>query len=625
MTAHLREDACSKAAIIFALAMICYNANGKTIGSGDTLPARYLPFSILRQGSFYLDDYPFLHHRKAYWARRIGDHYVSSYPVGAPIAALPWYAAAIVAGTERAEQRSGDLEKLAAAGTVALSVAALYAALCRVSTRRGAFWITLAYALGTSSLSLSSQALWQHGPSQLALSVAILCLVRAREAEAPWAGLAGLPLGFAVVCRQTNIALLLPLAVYVALVHRRQILFFAAAAAVPLSFQLWYNAAYLGDAFALQVPLGFRFWRGRAMNTLPGLLVSPSRGLFVYSPVLVFSLVGFALAWRKRGDLLVRTLAIGVLLDLAVHARWWVWWGGGCYGPRYLADLTPVLAVAIHPCVGLLERVRAWRIAFGATLAWSVLAHAAGAYWYNGDWDKKLVGPNAGLYERLWSWNDNPLLNSFREASAKLVATIAGSPALPHLARERALSAESQASPDEDRALLALRDSYAASGAADRAARVEELRRSRFTPEHRLDWKFEDELVLAGIDERRTDARTMEITFHWRAERRPSESYASFTWWTGTGCGGKQDHVLGTPGRPTTDWVAGQTFKQRQRLTLPESTRSGCVLHLGVWSPRTGSRLYMRNWPLWERSRELLRVSGGRVAVASAPGRLFTR
>ena len=56
MTAQLREDTCSKAAIIFSLAMICYSANGKTIGSGDTLPARYLPFSILRRGSFYLDD-----------------------------------------------------------------------------------------------------------------------------------------------------------------------------------------------------------------------------------------------------------------------------------------------------------------------------------------------------------------------------------------------------------------------------------------------------------------------------------------------------------------------------------------------------------------------------------------
>jgi hypothetical protein len=404
-------------------------------------------------------------------------------------------------------------------------------------------------------------------------------------------------------------------------------LLFAAAAAVPLSFQLWYNAAYLGDAFAPQVPMGFRFWRGRATNTLPGLLVSPSRGLFVYSPVLVFSLVGFLLAWRKRGDLLVRALAIGVLLDLAVHARWWVWWGGGCYGPRYLADLTPAFAFAIQPCVGLLGRVRAWRIAFGATLAWSVLAHAAGAYWYDGDWDKKLVGPNVRLYDRLWSWSDNPLLNSFREIAAGAVSTFAGSPALPDLARQHALVAEMEASPDEDRAWLALREWYASVGAPQDAARIEERRRSRFTPEHRLDWKFEDELVLTGVDWRPVDAHAIELTFYWAAPRRPSERYAAFTWWSGSRCGARQDHVLGTPGRPTSAWVAGQTFKQRHRLALPGPTGTDCVLHVGVWSPQTSARLYIRGWPLWERGRALLRVSGARVEVVSFPGwaRFFTR
>jgi hypothetical protein len=79
MLAYLREDAWSEATMIFALAMVCYTANGKSIGSGDTLPARYLPFGVLRQGSFYLDDYPLLHRGKAYSIRRIGDHDVSFY------------------------------------------------------------------------------------------------------------------------------------------------------------------------------------------------------------------------------------------------------------------------------------------------------------------------------------------------------------------------------------------------------------------------------------------------------------------------------------------------------------------------------------------------------------------
>ena len=51
MLAYLREDAWSEATMMFALAMVCYTANGKSIGSGDTLPARCLPFGVLRQGA----------------------------------------------------------------------------------------------------------------------------------------------------------------------------------------------------------------------------------------------------------------------------------------------------------------------------------------------------------------------------------------------------------------------------------------------------------------------------------------------------------------------------------------------------------------------------------------------
>jgi hypothetical protein len=599
---------------VFALAMVCYTANGKTIGSGDTLPARYLPFAILNHGTFYLDDFPFLHHRKAYWMQRIGNHRVSFYPVGAAIAALPWYVPAIIAGAQPGERRSEDLEKLAAAGMVALSVALLFAALRRLTTRKGALWITLTYALGTSSLSLSSQGLWQHGASQLAFSMAIVCLVRARQGDAWWAGLAGLPLAFAVVCRQTNLALFVSLAGYVALVHRRQLALFAASAAVPFAFQLWYNVTYLESFFWTQIALDSRHWRGQAKNTLPGLLLSPSRGLFVYSPVFVFSLVGFALAFRRGGDGVVRAIALGALLVLGVYSRWWEWWGGACYGPRMLADLAPLLAYAIHPCVDFLERVRAWRLVFGAALAWSVLAHAAGAYWYDGSWGGRLSSPNEGLYATLWAWRDNPLLNSFRDVTVGGFAAIAGGREPADLARERALRAEIQASPDEDRPLIALRDLHAASGATADAARIEALRRSRFTPEHRLDWQFEDELLLLGVDERPVGTQEIEITFYWKAARQPTEPYAVYTRWRRAECGETQDHVLGSPGHPTTHWVAGQTFKQRYRLAVP--LREGvCALRIGVWSPRTGSRLYIRHWPLWQPSRDLLHVSAGRVAI----------
>jgi hypothetical protein len=200
MSPALRHDLISEATLVFASAMVCYTANGETITTGDALPARHLPFAILRHGTFYLDDFPFLYEGKdAYWARKVGEHYVSFYPVGAAVLALPFYVPAVFsAGTTHAEARSAELEKLAASGTVALSVAFLYAALTRLASRRWAFTLAVAYGLGTSSLSVSSQALWQHGPAQLCLALGIFFFVLGRERPL-FTMLAGLPLAFAIV------------------------------------------------------------------------------------------------------------------------------------------------------------------------------------------------------------------------------------------------------------------------------------------------------------------------------------------------------------------------------------------------------------------------------------------
>ena len=46
---------------LFALVLGIYLLNGRAIASGDTAPNRYLPVSILRDGSFYLDGFPFLY------------------------------------------------------------------------------------------------------------------------------------------------------------------------------------------------------------------------------------------------------------------------------------------------------------------------------------------------------------------------------------------------------------------------------------------------------------------------------------------------------------------------------------------------------------------------------------
>src|SRR5207244_3631283 len=62
-----RDDPIYTATLLFAIVLAGYMANGRTIWSWDTLPARYLPFGILRHGTFYLDDFPALYAGHPQW------------------------------------------------------------------------------------------------------------------------------------------------------------------------------------------------------------------------------------------------------------------------------------------------------------------------------------------------------------------------------------------------------------------------------------------------------------------------------------------------------------------------------------------------------------------------------
>ena len=46
--------------LLFFTVLIAYLANGRTIGAGDTLPSAYLPWSLLGQKNFDLDEFPTL-------------------------------------------------------------------------------------------------------------------------------------------------------------------------------------------------------------------------------------------------------------------------------------------------------------------------------------------------------------------------------------------------------------------------------------------------------------------------------------------------------------------------------------------------------------------------------------
>ena len=128
------------------------------------------------------------------------------------------------------------------------------------------------------------------------------------------------------------------------------------------------------------------------MHGLAGLLLSPSRGLLVFSPFLAMSLWGAVLAWRRAEFASLRPITLATVLLLAVESRWFDWWGGWGFGYRRIVDLVPMLVVLIAPTMGWVGEASWRRVVFGAFVSWSVCVQVLGAYAYDLDgWNAKRV------------------------------------------------------------------------------------------------------------------------------------------------------------------------------------------------------------------------------------------
>lgn len=404
--------------LLFVVLLAGYLANGRVLPSGDSLPARYLPFSLLRHGTFTLDRFPHLYEEAKAWAplldglpyfiRRHDGHYLSSYSPGPGLVALPIHAVPVLAGASLAWAPA--LEKLAAAVITALSAVLVFLSLERLVSRRWAVVLTLIYGLGTSSLSMSSQALWQHGPTQL--FVALLVWAVTGRIGRPQIGLAGLAMAAAAAVRGSNALLVFPVGLWLLWRYPRLSPWLALGAVPPIAAVLLYNLVYFGSpapggARLTTAPIWALFAQTLFFEGLAGVLLSPARGLFVYSPVLLFSLAGAALAWR-HGPPVLRPLSVGAGLLVLLVSNWAVWWGGHSWGPRLLADALPILAVLLAPAARWLEPRRALHVVFALLAVLSVGAHALGAFQYDGRWDAE-SGDNPPP-SRFWSWRDGPIV-----------------------------------------------------------------------------------------------------------------------------------------------------------------------------------------------------------------------
>ena len=215
-------------------------------------------------------------------------------------------------------------------------------------------WLALAFAV--SSMAWPYVKTFYPQPTLMLLLLSLV-YVASRWRQAPSGGLAAAMAAAAagVVLVRPSEAILLPVvAIYLCAARRprnwRGPLSLAAGMAIGLVIAGWYNFYRFGSP--LQTGYHEVAWTTPPLLGLYGLLVSPGKGAFLYTPLLVLGLGAFPLlAQRRRPEAFL--LAGLWLTMLVIYAPYDFWTGGFNWGSRFLL---PVVPLGLLPIGDLLDR-----------------------------------------------------------------------------------------------------------------------------------------------------------------------------------------------------------------------------------------------------------------------------
>jgi hypothetical protein len=332
------------------------------------------------------------------------DHVCSIFPPGIAFLAFPFFLPFVLAGAEPLNLallvRVGHV---AAATIEVVAVLLLWSVLRRFASERWSLMLVLLYFFGTSVRTIASQALWQHAGVHLAIALALWLVLVARPVSWWRETAAGAALGFGTVVRQTT-AVLVP---FLPAAHLRATVYALIGAAIGVIPLLVYNAVAFGNP--LEQGYGTKPFDTSPLVGLYGLLISPSRGLFVYEPYIVFAFATIVLLKPGRDFLEQRFLSLvyAWAATAILYATYAEWWGGRVFGPRFLDDLAPVLFALLAWGIGhgLLARISV-RALFFVCAAWSLVIFQAAAFVYDQNtWDLHPTNINIDP-TRLLDWSD---------------------------------------------------------------------------------------------------------------------------------------------------------------------------------------------------------------------------
>jgi hypothetical protein len=424
-------------AAIFLITFAVYNLTSPVPQGGDTVPGRYLPFSILCDGDFNLNEFTFLYKNEEkppyYLIRNDSGELLSTFGPGIALSVLPFYSVILLFKNNFDFDSLLLIAKILSSFFVSLSAVFLFLSALRLSNRHVALFATAAYALGSSVFAISSQGLWQHTPASLFVALGLFLLVHSGEKK--WlAGLASFSFSLAFLVRHQLFIIWFIFLLYVFFRHRKSFIHYLCLAYPSIIFMIAYNFYYFDSMIAFpQIEVSGHLaefktgssdvWSTPVLTGLSGLLISPSRGLLLFSPVFIFSFIGmFMVFFRLRiqklktdeNNILYVSIALISIAYILLMSKWYDWWGGWGFAYRPIVDVMPLLSLLLIPFFNFIYPRRnavsiIVRIIVISFLIFSIYVQFLGTYssgfikWHSiSDVDRD--------HERLWSVKDSMLI-----------------------------------------------------------------------------------------------------------------------------------------------------------------------------------------------------------------------
>jgi hypothetical protein len=397
------------------------------LATADGYPNRILPISIIKDQDFYLDEFvaELKPEQISYSVRLVNGHYVSSYPPGVALLAVPLYFIPVLTNALNSPVAITTMARIAAGILAALSAVFVYKILKRFIFGRWPLIITILYAFGTCQWAINSQDLWKHTGTQFLLTAAIYLLFSEKISKNKIMIL-GFVVASLITVKQLNIVFIGLISLYVFIQYRKYFWQYVLGAVTPALFFVLYNIHYLGTFSDIGYGEGIYNPLAVTSNTNPGNVlgaffgqfISPARGMLFFSPVLVFAFIGMGLVFKKKNifptDLLLfLRLAIPLIVVYAfLVSRWITWWGGSVYGYRMVIDLLPFIILFFIPVI----YSRFWQSKnikgiFFVLLAFSVFVQFSGVIAWDESWYYQNNLNNNLDSKIFWSFADNPVFH----------------------------------------------------------------------------------------------------------------------------------------------------------------------------------------------------------------------